>query len=152
MLECNALSFLYHTHRATEILLIVTMASFTLGSAQLVHQKQVARCSTVQLPQAKTPSSISFGPKLGCRTRALRVVRGSGRRSFNGGEGLIVAAAGSKGYKVSSGHHLGLLEHETPRSSCQSGLTMPILPSRSVRSMICDNHAKNFPHRLIVIS
>lgn len=76
------------------------MASFTLGNAQIMHQKQVVRATMMQLPQAKAPSSSSFGPKLGCRMQALRTRR-AGAVSASRQAPLIVAAAGSKGYKVS---------------------------------------------------
>lgn len=75
------------------------MASFSLGNAQIMHQKQVVKASLMQLPQAKAPSSVSFGPKLGCRTQALRMRR-AGAVSAPRQTPLIVAAAGSKGYKV----------------------------------------------------
>ena len=74
------------------------MASLTLGNAQIVQHKQVVKASMVQLPRAKASSGASFGPKLGCRTQALRMRR-AGMASASRQAPVIVAAA--KGYKVS---------------------------------------------------
>jgi malate dehydrogenase len=89
------------------------MASLTLGNAQIVQHKQVVKASMVQLPRAKASSGASFGPKLGCRTQALRMRR-AGMVSASRQAPVIVAAA--KGYKVALlgaaggiGQPLGLL-------------------------------------------
>jgi hypothetical protein len=74
------------------------MASLTLGNAQIMQHKQVVKASMVQLPRAKASSGASFGPKLGCRTQALRMRR-AGMVSASRQAPVIVAAA--KGYKVS---------------------------------------------------
>jgi hypothetical protein len=85
-------------HSDTEITVrLHIMASLTLGNAQIMQHKQVVKASIVQLPRAKAASGASFGPKLGCRTQALRMRR-AGLVSASRQAPVIVAAA--KGYKV----------------------------------------------------
>ncbi len=77
------------------------MASFTLGNAQLANHKAAPAVGRMQLPQMKANTSISFGPKLGCRTQAFNVRR-SGAVSASRQQPLVVAMAAEKGYKVST--------------------------------------------------
>jgi malate dehydrogenase len=91
------------------------MASFTLGNAQLANHKTAPAVGRMQLPQVKANSSVTFGPKLGCRTQAFNVRR-SGAMSASRQQPLVVAMAAGKGYKVALlgaaggiGQPLGLL-------------------------------------------